>query len=357
MASTIQYFYQGQGQFQEKTVKLPEDLAPDEVRIKPLRVGICGTDMYHYETYKGDECHLGHEWVGRVTKIGCDVQNFQQDDLVTTAALLGCGHCEPCLKKEDNFCLDPIIMGSEKIGALRASITLDQRHLKKLPSEKKDLECLVLLEVLAVAVQALDELKSFHPSPGRCLIMGAGSVGLSLAMIARVEGYEPVLMDISQYRLERAKKLGFEAYLMPQMLLDKRWQHQFNIIFDASGDHAGGSGAFRFTNYFCTRNAAVIIIAKYKQAFSFNPTSFGLLALKLHWIRGVKDETFKKTIAAWKDHAILNQLKEVMISHVIKINQIADLNNAFNLASKQGESGKIILNLESVNLAQKNEDH
>lgn len=346
MISSTQYFYQGNGEFQQKKVEGLKAIEDQQVEINPLRVGICGTDLYHFETYQGQECHLGHEWIGRVKRVGARVSTFKPGDLVTSAALLGCGSCEACSSLDDNFCLKPVVMGSEKIGAMREVLVLEDRHVKLLSHDENDLESLVLLEVLAVGVQALDELKTLTTARGRCLIMGAGSVGLSLAMMAQAEGYEPIVIDVLKFRVDRAKNLGLQAFHTNELLLDSSWQHQFPVIFDASGDHAGATGAFKSIPYFSHRHASVIIIAKYKQAFQFNPTTFGLLALKVHWIRGVKNHIFYKTINDWKDHDVLKKLRTAMISHVVPVKDHTDITQAFELAQKQSTAGKVILNFE-----------
>src|SRR5688500_8900253 len=76
------------GHVQHTTLDVPEP-GPGEVEITLIRVGVCGTDR---ELIRGEigfpptgagELVLGHEMVGRVSKLGPDVATLAVGDLVT----------------------------------------------------------------------------------------------------------------------------------------------------------------------------------------------------------------------------------------------------------------------------------
>jgi threonine dehydrogenase-like Zn-dependent dehydrogenase len=58
---------------------------PGEVRIRPVAVGICGTDLHILDgTFSSrPPVILGHEVAGHVDAVGKDVRNAREGDLIT----------------------------------------------------------------------------------------------------------------------------------------------------------------------------------------------------------------------------------------------------------------------------------
>ncbi len=325
---------------------VPIDLSPtvlkgSEVLIRPEMVGICGSDLYHLETYEGENLRLGHEWTGQVLAVGPDVKSIAISDRVTSSAVLACGKCPHCQKREYNFCVQSEILGSEKIGALRSWMIIEEHNLLK--TTESDLKAATLLEVIAVGEQAYLHLAALNNTSGATLIFGAGSVGLCLAEVAKRKGIKPVIIELTQTRKERAEKLGHEVYTLSQALMNPKFDHHFGIIFDASGDHCDGKGAWSFIAHFGKKEFAAVMIAKYTKKFSFNPDALAKLSARLIWMRGVHPDCLIQTIKDWEKTEALKRLTNELVSHVFQFE--TETSKAFETAGNQNLAGKVMIKL------------
>ena len=81
--------------------------AGDEVLVRPLEVGVCGTDREISEGWFGiapageERLILGHELLGRVERDG---HGFARGDLVTATVRRSCGHCNACAAGAPDAC-------------------------------------------------------------------------------------------------------------------------------------------------------------------------------------------------------------------------------------------------------------
>src|ERR1700679_4068733 len=74
----------------------------DDVLIRVLKTGICGTDVHIYnwdgwaqKTIKVPTV-AGHEFVGRIEAVGSNVRSHKVGDLVSAEGHIVCGHCRNC---------------------------------------------------------------------------------------------------------------------------------------------------------------------------------------------------------------------------------------------------------------------
>ncbi|KAL0564204.1 hypothetical protein V5O48_017847 [Marasmius crinis-equi] len=86
---------------------VPDITEPDDVILQVTGTTICGSDLhlYHGEIVtlqKGDI--LGHEFMGKVHKVGQNVKNLQIGQRVVASFQIACGKCEYCQKKLSSFC-------------------------------------------------------------------------------------------------------------------------------------------------------------------------------------------------------------------------------------------------------------
>ena len=75
----------------------------DDVLIRVLRTGVCGTDLHIYEWDGWAQANVpvplvtGHEFVGEVVETGSDVRELHPGDLVSGEGHLVCGRCRNCM--------------------------------------------------------------------------------------------------------------------------------------------------------------------------------------------------------------------------------------------------------------------
>src|SRR5512138_3136485 len=89
----------------------PAITAPDEVKLRVVRVGICGTDREEVHGGRADapaghsELVIGHEMFGQVVEVGQAVTRVRPGDFAVFTVRRGCGTCLPCAMNRSDMCL------------------------------------------------------------------------------------------------------------------------------------------------------------------------------------------------------------------------------------------------------------
>ncbi|MGC8543576.1 MAG: glucose 1-dehydrogenase, partial [Vulcanisaeta sp.] len=170
-----------------------------QVLLKPIEVGVCGTDKDIIEGKYGapppgeEYLILGHEAVAEVAELGDGVDNVGVGDIVvpTVRRPLNCD-------LPVDFCpvghyLEHGIWGLHGHAA-EYSVT-DAKYLVRVPKEITDIA--VLTEPLSVVEKGIDMAMRigqarFEWKPKTALILGAGPVGLLATMVLRLMGLNTV---------------------------------------------------------------------------------------------------------------------------------------------------------------------
>ncbi|KAI0132575.1 alcohol dehydrogenase GroES-like domain-containing protein [Xylariales sp. AK1849] len=202
-------------------VRSIEDPGVGELQIAVKSTGICGSDVSYYKKFaNGDLCacaplSLGHESSGTVMAIGPQVNGFRIGDRVALEVGLPCGQCTICRKGRYNLCKKMRFRSSAKSvphfqGTLQERINHPALWCHKLP-ELVSFEAAALLEPLSVAIHAVNRA---CPTPGStALVIGAGTVGLLTAAMARQSGCTSVtITDVDPGRVDYAVKRGFATH-------------------------------------------------------------------------------------------------------------------------------------------------
>ncbi len=201
-----------------QVVKRPEPKisAPDEVKLRVLQVGICGTDREEASGGRSKapagrkELVLGHEMFGQVVEIGKEVSRVKPGDYAVFTVRRGCGTCLPCKMNRPDMCRTGAYheRGIWGLDGYQTEYVVDrEQYVVRVP---EGLEAVgVLCEPLSVAEKAIDEavrlqqarLPDAPATPdwlyGRtCLVAGLGPIGLLAALILRLRGAEVYGLDI-----------------------------------------------------------------------------------------------------------------------------------------------------------------
>lgn len=191
---------------------VPEILA-DEVLIKVMAVGICGSDIHYYEhgrigRYVVEKpIILGHECAGIVAAIGNNVTRFKVGDRVAIEPGVTCGRCDACKGGRYNLCPDVQFLATPPVdGAFVQYIKHREDFLFPIP-DHLSFEEAALNEPFSVGIHAA---KRANLQPGSTVaIMGMGPVGLMAVVAAKAFGAREIIVtDLEPIRLEAARKLG-----------------------------------------------------------------------------------------------------------------------------------------------------
>jgi len=191
------------------------------VQVAIKTTGICGSDVSYYKKFaNGDLCacmplSLGHESSGVIVALGPQVCGFSIGDRVALEVGVPCGQCGICRKGRYNLCKKMRFRSSAKSfphyqGTLQERINHPAVWCHKLP-EHVSFDAAALLEPLSVAIHAVNRAS---PTPGStALVLGAGTVGLLTAAMARQSGCTTVtITDVDAGRVNYAIERGFATH-------------------------------------------------------------------------------------------------------------------------------------------------
>ena len=80
------------------------DIGTDEILLRVMASGICGSDVMEWYRLERAPLVLGHELAGEVVKIGSEVIRFQEGDRVVVTHHVPCNSCLYCLSGHHTVC-------------------------------------------------------------------------------------------------------------------------------------------------------------------------------------------------------------------------------------------------------------
>jgi L-iditol 2-dehydrogenase len=217
--------------FEEK-VDIITGIKSDEVLVKVIYSGICGSDLHAYlgeNKFVKFPSVLGHEFIGEVVEVGKDVLNAELGDIITSEPITVCGRCEYCKNEKYNLCKQLTFID----GTFREYLTVSNRFLYKIPNDlSKTIACLI--EPLSVAVHALKIAKL--KKGDSVFIYGSGTIGQLLVLALKDYGIENIYAaDLSEMKLRLAKKNGAKETILVNKdnnNLIKELEGNFDLVFD-----------------------------------------------------------------------------------------------------------------------------
>lgn len=176
-----------------------------EVLVAVAAVGICGSELEGFVSqspFRVPPLVMGHEFSGYHPDTG---------ELVAVNPLVHCGHCQLCVRGQQNICRERVIMGIQRPGAFADLVAVPARSCIALPAGMSALQG-AFVEPIANAVHALRLLREHDPLPQRIGVIGMGSLGYAIAATAVQQGIPDVTVsDTFQPRLKWAPHAGAAA--------------------------------------------------------------------------------------------------------------------------------------------------
>ncbi len=256
-------------------IEPPKITAPDQVLLRVLHVGVCGTDReicsfdYGDPPAGSDYLVLGHECLGEVVEVGSAVSAFKPGDLAVPMVRRPCEHaeCVACRAGRSDFCYTGGFTErgiKQRHGFMTEMIVDSEQYMNLLPAALREVG--VLTEPLTIAEKALEQIKAVQtrlPWTARhhALVLGAGPVGLLGAMTLVNAGFEVTVYSKSPEpnpAADLAKSIGAKYISSEQTPVDKMAGQVGNIdvVYEAVGASQfafdvlrvlGTNGLFLFT--------------------------------------------------------------------------------------------------------------
>ncbi len=193
------------------------EIGPGELLVKAEACGLCGGDTMEWYLLHKAPIILGHEPTGTVARVGEGVDSFQAGDRVYVHHHVGCMACHYCRRGDFTMCEHFTKLNIEPGGFaeyFRVPAELVRRDTHHLP-DNVSFEAGTLIEPLACVVKGI---KVAGIQPGDTVtVIGAGLMGLSFVQFAQLWGAAKIVVyDFSDWRLEKARKLGANHTINPK---------------------------------------------------------------------------------------------------------------------------------------------
>lgn len=207
--------YPGKGEPHFVDIPEPNIEKPNQVKIKILQVGICGTDKEEISGGRADaplgskDLIIGHEMFGKIVDIGANVKSVKIGDYALFSVRRGCGKCTPCNNNRSDMCYtgEYTERGIKQAQGYQTEFVIDdENYVVKIPDQIAHIG--VLTEPMSIVEKAINESLaiqlnrlSFDKSDNwlqgkKALVAGLGSVGLLASIVLLLKGADVTGLDI-----------------------------------------------------------------------------------------------------------------------------------------------------------------
>jgi threonine dehydrogenase-like Zn-dependent dehydrogenase len=238
---------------------------PNEVKVRTIEVGICGTDReictfaYGRGPAEHDYLVLGHECLGEVVEAGRGVTRFKPGDLVVPSVRRPCPdpNCGPCRDGRQDYCATWQFTErgiNQRHGFMTELFVEEEAYLTPVPKDLRDVA--VMAEPLTIAEKGLTQAWQVqkrlrwehHNRDGKgrghgrnAVVLGAGPIGLLGAMKLLVEGFKVFTYSRSRkpnFKADIAGQIGAEYISNQDVSVEELAKHVGNIdlVYEAVGE-------------------------------------------------------------------------------------------------------------------------
>jgi L-iditol 2-dehydrogenase len=317
------------------------EIADDEILVKVMASGICGSDVTEWYRVPKAPRILGHEATGVIEEAGAKVTRYRVGDRVFVSHHVPCGKCRYCLRGHHTAC-ETLHTTNYFPGGFAQYIRVPSINVEsgvyKLPADVSFEEG-TFIEPLACAVRG-QRLASFQEDDV-LLVIGSGVSGLLHVQLAKFKGLRRVVVaDINPYRLEQAAGFGADCTIdakenLPQKLKEANGGRLADQVVVCTGATQAALAALECVDkggtilFFAVPEPAVKVPVPINQFWRNEIT------LQTSYGAAPRDLAESLSILAQKKLNVKD-----MITHRLSLRQAAE---GFRLMAEAGESLKVIL--------------
>ena len=189
-------------------------LIENEVLVRVRACGICGSDVHGLDGSTGRRIPpiiMGHEASGEIEAVGTEVKNWKKGDRVTFDSTVYPLQDWYTLEGKYNLSDNREVIGVSpgnyrRNGAFAEYIALPEHILYAIPVNVS-YEQAAMVEAVAVALHSVNI--SGIRTGDKCVVVGAGMIGLSIIKLLKLSGASKIVaVDIDPLKLEQAKNAG-----------------------------------------------------------------------------------------------------------------------------------------------------
>lgn len=203
-----------------------------EVLIRIKRIGVCGSDVHVWHgkhPYTSYPVIQGHEFSAIIEELGEEVNDLKVGMKVTAIPQIFCGKCSPCRRGDYHICENLKVQGFQAPGVAQDLFVTDAKKIVPLP-EDFSFDKGAFVEPVSVAVHAINKVGNIKGK--NVVVLGAGPIGNLIAQAALSNGANVLITDISDYRLDLARKCRIKNTLNSK---SESFQSGIKKIFGENG--------------------------------------------------------------------------------------------------------------------------
>ena len=332
-------------------IDVPEpEPGPDEVKIRVLRAGLCGTDL-HIESWDGTAAEMvdpplvvGHEFYGEIVAVGEAVPDDHRYGLrvgqrCSVEGHVVCGTCRNCRAGRQQMCVRTSNLGVNRDGCFADYVVVPHTNVWVQP-DLIDPELGAIFDPLGNAVHTA---LSFPMSGEDVLITGCGPIGVMATAIARHVGARYVVVtDVSDARLALARAVGADRVVNVSRERIADAQRDLGMVegFDVALEMSGNPLAVTELIENCNHGAKVALLGLPTEPLPIDGVKVitHMPTLKGLYGRAMYDTWYKMTFMLQSSETLRDAIRSV-ITHRFTAEQWAD---AF-AAARSAEGGKVIM--------------
>jgi alcohol dehydrogenase (NADP+) len=323
------------------------DVGKHDVEIEILYCGVCHSDLHTVRSeWAGTTypCVPGHEIVGRVVKVGKDVNKFKAGDTVGVGCMVdACLTCANCKEDLEQFCTVGTIftynspdkhLGGMTFGGYSQSIVVDKAFVLKIP---KHLDLAATAPLLCAGITTYSPLRHNNVTKGQKVgVVGLGGLGHVAVKLAKAFGAHVVVFTTSANKVEDALRLGADEVVNSKNA-DEMNKHlnSFHFILDTvSAKHDINAYLLLLK-----RDGNLTQVGIPTEPLSLNVGSlvFGRRSLSGSLIGGIKET-----------QEMLDFCGKHNITADIELIQIQDINEAYDRLVKSDVKYRFVIDMASL---------
>jgi uncharacterized zinc-type alcohol dehydrogenase-like protein len=220
------------------------DPGPLDVQIEILYCGICHSDLHQCRNDWSNSLYPmvpGHEIVGRVVRVGAQVEKLKAGDLAAVGCMVdSCRQCSACKEDLEQYCekvatwtYNSKERGSEKLtfGGYSDQIVVDERFVVTLPA---GLDLKGAAPLLCAGITTYSPLRHWKVGAGQKVgVIGLGGLGHMGVKFAKALGAHVVMITTSPEKGVDAKRLGADEVLLSREPADMaRHARSFDFLLN-----------------------------------------------------------------------------------------------------------------------------
>lgn len=334
--------------YNNKDVRLEERPVPeindDEILVKVVASGICGTDALEWYRIKKAPIVLGHEISGVIEKAGKNVKTFRAGDRIFVSHHVPCMKCHYCANGHHTAC-ETLHKTNFYPGGFSEYIRVPKLNVElgtfKLPEEVSFDEG-TFIEPLGTVVRAqrLADLKKSDV----LLVVGSGISGLIHIKLAKSKNVKKIIaVDINDCRLNAAKRFGADYVINAnEDLQSKLKEANENRLADKVVVCAGALSAAKQALQCIDKGGTILFFAvpRPDEKLEIPINDFWKNDVKIMTSYGAAPNDLREALELIKSKDI--SLKD-MITHRLRLDEIQ---KGFQLVTEARESLKVLVEME-----------